>query len=184
MTRGITRGDSAAADRFCAQFGDRIHAYSRKLCRNRGDEAEDLAQEVVMKVLRRIPVLENERSVAAWIVRTATTLAIDRARVELRRRRREQAVAPTEVGESMEPSVEAERTEMIAGLAAAVGELPDSDRRLLLARFDGDRTLAELGREFGMTGAAAHGRIRRGMKRLRSALHRTLGLDPSTGDSR
>ena len=68
-----------------------------------------------------------------------------------------------------------------AGLAAAVFELPDRDRALILARFRGDRTLAELGRDFGMTGAAAHGRIRRGLVRLRGILSRSDTYDSPDG---
>ena len=51
----------------------------------------------------------------------------------------------------------------------------DDDRRLLALRFEGGRTLDEVGEELGIGGNAAHGRIRRLLGRLRSAGHRPGG---------
>jgi RNA polymerase sigma-70 factor, ECF subfamily len=60
--------------------------------RNRGD-AEDVAQEALLRAYRNFPHLRDHSRFRGWLARTAWRLALDRVRTTGRRERREQAAS-------------------------------------------------------------------------------------------
>ncbi|MEM7199726.1 MAG: sigma-70 family RNA polymerase sigma factor [Planctomycetota bacterium] len=168
LTAAIARGDERAFARFYDLWFDRLVVLVRSLTRRDEAFCLDVAQDCMLRVVRRLPALRREEEVAAWMARAALRLAVDHLRRERRRARREQAVG----GQRPEPPGVADdllHRERAAWLERRIAELPDGDRALLAARFEAGRTLEQVGDGLGMSGHAAHGRIRRLVERLRRA---------------
>jgi len=172
LTRAAARGDAASfATIYERWFGRALTAAHRLTGR---DEAFclDVVQDAMLRAARRIPPLPSEAALGAWLCRVVHRAALDRLRAERRRAARERATAPQSRTTAHAPTHAPDATpsdsldDEIAWLRARLRELPPDESRLLGARFAHGHTLAQVGAALGITGDAAHGRIRRVLKRL------------------
>jgi RNA polymerase sigma-70 factor (ECF subfamily) len=135
--------------------------------RNRA-EAEDVAQETLLRAYRHFHRLRDRASFPGWLVRTAFRLALDRLRSAGRRERREQASinsAPVQTAEDLAASREFERH-----LAAAMDELPEKLRLvMLLAAIEGYDT-REVATMLGLPEGTVKSRMHIARKRLAEKL--------------
>ena len=183
LSAALARGDAQAFDAFYQLWFDRLFGMVRAFTGRDESFCLDVVQDCMMRVASSLPVLSNERAVAAWMARTLFRIAVDHVRKEQRRRRRErdvarQAGAPTHG----EPTGLLQAEEQQAWLRARLAELPEPDRRLLAERFGAGKTLAAVGAFSGITGHAAHGRISRIVRLLREAATRIFGDSEVTDD--
>ena len=76
--------DPAAFDEIVARYKQKIYGY---ICRMIGDtdEAEDVTQDVFVKMYVAIPTFRSEASISTWLFRIAGNLCIDRFRKRQRR---------------------------------------------------------------------------------------------------
>jgi RNA polymerase sigma-70 factor (ECF subfamily) len=103
--------------------------------RNRA-EAEDVAQEAMLRAYRNFHRLRDRERFRAWLVRTAWRLSLDRIRASGRRERRERVAMENCFGSDVE-TVAATR-ELEAQVAAALDELPEKLRMVMvLAAIEG-----------------------------------------------
>ncbi len=167
LTRAIARGDGAAFARFYESWFDRAYAAARSLTGRDEAFCLDVVQDAMIRVARRIPTLPDERSLERWLARVVRSAALDRLRREKRRTIRERAHGPSAT--PARPDELHELADRIERLRSALSDLPPDDRSLLDARFWRSRTLRDAGEEVGLTGDAAHGRLRRIISRLRNA---------------
>jgi len=112
-----------------AECGPLAYRIARGVLRNNAD-AEDVAQEALLRAYRRFEGLRDRGRFRAWLVRIAFRLAIDRVRSSKRRQVRETLWSET----SSRPSTEdlAATSEFQAYLDRAMDELPDKHRLVLL----------------------------------------------------
>ncbi len=89
-------------------------------------DAEDVAQDALIKAHRCFRALRDRDKFRAWLVRVAWRMAIDRQRSERRRVAREQAVEP--VSPAATPEEHAAARERAAGLWKAIDDLPEKLR--------------------------------------------------------
>lgn len=108
-------------------FDERLEASCRlayrvaySVLRNRED-AEEVAQEAMLKAHRKLSSLRQEDRFRSWLVRIAWRLAIDRQRADRRRQRREQ-VKPAAI-EEPSPEELASSNELSKHLWRAIDEL-------------------------------------------------------------
>ena len=174
-TARITHGDRAAFAAFYDAWFDRSLAVARRILRNDRDGAYDVVQDVMLRIARSMPALADERAVESWMARAIFRASIDRLRAEARRVRRECAGASGEAGPDALTRLELD--ERVSWLREQLAALPESDRRAVLLRYSGDGTLEDVGRALGITGDAAHGRIRRAIARLRRKAMEVFGDD-------
>jgi RNA polymerase sigma-70 factor (ECF subfamily) len=131
-----------------ADCGGLAFRVARSVLRNNAD-AEDVAQEALLRAYRRFEHLRDRTRFRAWLVRIAFRLALDRGRSAKSREAREtlwgtQAAPP--------PSAEdvAATSEFQARLEKALAELPEKLRLvLLLAAIEG-HTLEEVAALLGL----------------------------------
>jgi RNA polymerase sigma-70 factor, ECF subfamily len=143
--------------------------------RNRA-EAEDVAQEAMLRAYRNFHRLRDRDRFRAWLVRTAWRLSLDRIRSAGRRERRERAV----VEERWEASVEsvAAGREFERRLADALDALPDKLRIvMLLAAMEGYNT-SEVARLLAVPEGTVKSRLHAARKRLAESL-RLAGALPT-----
>ncbi len=96
-------------------------------------EAEDVAQEALLKAYRRFPMLRDAERFRGWIVRISFRLAIDRLRSRKRRMERETRWAEPEL-RAQQPSTEevAASNEFQKRLSTALDRLPEEQRLTML----------------------------------------------------
>jgi len=133
--------------------------------------ADDLAQETYLAASEAAPE-QGIRSMRAWLSGVVRNLWRDQRRSEQRRARRERTVARPEATPEEDLSAE---VELRRRLAEALLTLEEPLRRALVLRFFKDCTLAELARREEISLSSAHGRVERGLARLRSELDRSHG---------
>lgn len=163
----IAAGDAAAFSAFYEAWFGAVLAWARHA--SRGDEhgAEDLVQEVFMRVIRATPRLDEPASIAAWLRRAVLNAAIDRARAQSRRGARERLVAHREPA----PRDDADRLGLV-WLQSQLADLDAQSRELLIERYAFGRTLAQVGAALGLSPGAVDGRIGRVLAALRRRANR------------
>jgi RNA polymerase sigma-70 factor (ECF subfamily) len=137
------------------------------------DRAEDLAQEAFVRALQHDP--ENPR---AFVFTVAANLARDEARTAIRRRKHlalVQAEQPLAAAES--PADDLERRERERAVQAALGQLSERDREVLLL-WDAGLDYDEIAKQTGLARSAIGTTLSRARRRLVEA-HR--GLDGRGG---
>jgi RNA polymerase sigma-70 factor (ECF subfamily) len=172
LTRAIRAGDGAALEQLYRARFDRLHAAARS--RTRRDEAFclDLVQEVFLRVIRALPVLDSEAQLDAWLVRTLDRCAIDALRRECRMRRRERAHGAARASAAEGPGGGSllSRAPDAGALLDRVSALPAAAKSLLEQRFRFGWTLQHIGLAAGLAPGAVDGRIARALDRLRKEL--------------
>ena len=82
----IRKGDDSAFEILVAEHSSRILSLAWRLAGNR-EEAEDIAQEAFLRLHRNLADFRGDSSIATWLHRTVTRLAIDYLRRQKIRQR-------------------------------------------------------------------------------------------------
>jgi RNA polymerase sigma-70 factor (ECF subfamily) len=127
-----------------AECGPLAFRVARAVLRNTAD-AEDVAQEALLRAFRRFHRLRERERFRAWLVRIAFRLALDRARSAKRRELRETEWSRPE-RRAPAPNAEdlAARTQFAERLDRALDELPEKLRLVLLLAAMQGHTLEEV----------------------------------------
>jgi RNA polymerase sigma-70 factor (ECF subfamily) len=150
--------------------------YASQVCRfaalmSSGAEAEDLAQEALLRAVRGLASYKPERgTVEAWLWRIVANAAKDSAGRGRRIRdltTRLGILAPRE-SESVEDAVLSRLRD--ADLHAHLRRMPLRDRTLLALRYGMGLDTDEVGAALGLSGESAGKAIRRALARLRARL--------------
>ena len=153
-----------AAD--AAAIFDRHHlAVFRFLRRMTGTapDAEDLTQEVFLRVVRALDAYDERAREVAWVFRIARNVLVDRHRAGLRSPR------PAPLDEAGPFGVPATQP-LSASLDQALAGVPDDEREAFLMREVGGLGYAEIAAATGATPDAVRMRIYRARLALRQAL--------------
>ena len=78
LIRGLKAGRPEAFERLVREFGDRIYRFVKRLSGER--QAEDLTQEVFIRVHRSIDAYRPEGRFESWLFTIANNLCIDHSR--------------------------------------------------------------------------------------------------------
>jgi RNA polymerase sigma-70 factor, ECF subfamily len=149
-----------------SRFHRPLHDYLARQLRGDRATADDLLQEVFVRVHRRIGTLRDEERLAPWLHRIARNVLIDHLRSAARLHGHEdlpELAAPEEeersAAEALAPSVRA----MIERLS------PESRDALLATEYEG-MTQAELARRLGLSLSGAKSRVQRARAQLEQLL--------------
>jgi RNA polymerase sigma-70 factor (ECF subfamily) len=130
------------------------------------DAAADVAQEAFMRLLQR-PELSGEGA-RLWLFTVATNLVRDRGRAATRHQRI-LATGPVPVPSSGPlPDEQAERAEQVARVRAALDQLSERDRQILLMREEGFH-YGEIARVIEVAPSSVGTLIARALRRFSSA---------------
>jgi RNA polymerase sigma-70 factor, ECF subfamily len=156
-------GDPAAFDELFDRFYPMIYAFSYRASLNVA-QAQDLAQETLIKVARCLGTYRGDSSFKSWIYQIATNTTRD----WLRKQAREERLAEAAVdqwaagGEGTEP----EHTR----LTEALGALPDDLRLAIVLTFYEGMSHAEAARTLGCAETTVSWRIFRAKQKLKQLL--------------
>jgi RNA polymerase sigma factor (sigma-70 family) len=128
-------GDRHAARTLAQRVTPRVLAYAARMLAGDRAEAEDVAQETMLRLWRMAPEWrQGETKVTTWAYRVATNLCIDRQRS--RRRRGQVALDSVPDPEDGAPAAEARLQDRarLSALEAALAEMPDRQRQAVVLR--------------------------------------------------
>lgn len=162
---GAKRGDPDAVRFLYVRFSDNVYGYVRSIVRDE-HEAEDITQDVFAKLIRVIGRYEDRGlPFHAWVLRVARNVAVDHPRSR-RMVPREEIHAATE-GDARHMGQERARE-----LGAALSELPEEQREVLVLRHVVGMSPGEIAGHLGRSEGSVHGLHHRGRLSLQSALRR------------
>ena len=147
LTRELLGGKPEAFDRFVEHFRAKIFHYSRLMCGQRED-AEEVAQETLLKVFESFDQLRDPERVRPWIFRIAKNACLMKRRKSVFAPARELSLdefMPSQkhnggevkldiAGWSRLPDTQLLQSEMKDVLERAIGELPEIYRSVILLR--------------------------------------------------
>jgi RNA polymerase sigma-70 factor (ECF subfamily) len=167
-------GDRAAFERIVARHAGAVFRIAAGILGP--DEAEDAAQEAFVRIHQGLARFGGEASLATWIYRIATNVALTRAR---RRRRlrifRRLSGAPEAATQDLGPAENAIVDERQAAVRRAIAALPEKERAVVILRGIEGLSFDEVARALGIKRPTAESRMARAKERLREALARWLG---------
>jgi RNA polymerase sigma-70 factor (ECF subfamily) len=132
---GVCRGDAPALGIVLERYWASVVRYAQRMLASR-DAAEDVAQEVFVRLWERRDAWEPDASLRALLFRLAHNLSVDELRRRGARQRAEQRVVPPTRPPTPQGSLESD--EIGAAVTTAVNALPERRRDVfVLIRYHG-----------------------------------------------
>lgn len=183
LIRRARQRDSAAFETLVEIYSPRLYGYFYRLT-GRREDAEDLLQEVFVRVVRMIGRYEHENRFDAWLFRIATNLVRDRVR-----RRRRAAGVESSGGQQDEPGVLEEvpdeevdqpddvmqTAEQVDRMQRVLRQLPAAEREVILLRHFSQMSFKEVAEAMGTPLGTALARAHRGLAKLRRLMEEEAG---------
>ncbi len=133
LIQRVKSGDISSFELLFYRHYDRVYGLLFRLLGNR-DEAEDITQEVFLKLYRQPLSGKKDHNVGGWLYRVATNMAYNHIRSRNRRWRRNRWLLPDETDSSDDPSKQAALEEAKASVRAALSQLTRRQTQLLVLR--------------------------------------------------
>ena len=154
----LARGERSAFDPLFRRLWPLLRGFARRLLPT--EEADDAAQEALLRIFRRASEFDPERDALAWTLGIAAW-QVRTHRTKTRRRREEAAEAlPEQEDSAASPEEQAAAGQLTAALDRALAELPPGDAATLIAYARGERP--------DLPGATFRKRVERALVRLRA----------------
>src|SRR5215213_3945042 len=168
LERFATAGDEEAFAEIVRRYAGVVFATSYRVVQDRG-RAEDVAQEVFFKLLRRPQAVSQ--SLGGWLHQCATRLALDDVRSETARRRREASrrIETTNADAQQQASTWQEISPCVD---EALATLPEESRALLVSHFLQGKSQNAIAVETRTSPATISRRMRDAVTALRAELKR------------
>jgi len=130
----LKQGDEAAFKTIVEQWKDMVYNTILGIVQNE-TEAEDLAQDVFIKVYEKIGTFKGDSKLSTWLYRIATTTALDHLRSKKRKKRFGFLQSLSGSGDEKEsipdfnhPGVSLDNKERATVLFKAIDELPENQK--------------------------------------------------------
>jgi RNA polymerase sigma-70 factor (ECF subfamily) len=174
LARALLAGESDAFERFVEHFRAKIFHYSWLMC-GRPEDAEEVAQETLIKVFANIEQLREPERVRSWVFRIAKNACLMQRRKSIFAPAQEVSLAelpPTvEVADGSEPpDTELLRSELRAVLDRVIAELPPLNRSVVLLRDIEELSTEETAQILDVSPDVVKTRLHRGRVAMRQKL--------------
>lgn len=182
----IQKGDSRAFEELVDLYKDMVVATAYRYLGDRG-RAEDLAQEVFIRIYRARKTYRPLARFKTWCYRIIYNLAVNEAVRQKRThavslqalRRNERSGDAIEDGAAADPGEALEKAELVAKVREAVLTLPDKQRIcLVLNKYEG-QSYAEIAEAMHMSIEAVKSMLFRAREKVRLKLARYLKIEAS-----
>jgi RNA polymerase sigma-70 factor (ECF subfamily) len=160
-------GDTQAFSALCEAERRRVWRITSSVAR--GAEAEDLAQEAIVRAFRAFHTYAGEASFGAWLTRITVNIAHDHLRSAWRRRVTLREWLPAD-RETTCPTGEAELRDLQRHVRAAVARLPEPQRTPIWLHYFEGYSLAEVSRLEQVPEPTIRSRVKAGQRKLARAL--------------
>src|SRR5262245_37365226 len=180
----LRAGDGDAFEELVRAHGGRLLAVARRFVRNESD-AQDLVQGAYLCAFRSLHQFEGNCQISTWLHRIVVNQALMKLRTQ--RRKPEESIEPLlpaflDDGHHVEQFSDwsspadalLERKETRAAVRAAIDQLPDSYRIVLILRDIEERSTQEVADALGLTPTAVKVRVHRARQALSTLLRKTF----------
>lgn len=145
-----------------------VYRFAYKWCKSRED-AEDIAQEVFMKVANKIHLFDNRSQFTSWLYRITINCAKDYARKNSRWTSRK-LPEPLENGLTASPNPGPENNVIAKGIHKVIDELPDKLKEAMLLVYAEGKNHKEAATIIGCAETTVSWRIFKAKQKLRKVL--------------
>lgn len=153
---GCRRGDPQAERRFFERYRESVYSIALHFLKGDDAGAEDVTQEVFVKVFRAIPSFRHDGRISTWLYRIVANACMD----EMRRRRR--FLSFGNVSPALHPAVPAaEPTGFDTEVTRAVARLSPKLRIAVLLRYFEDLSYEEIAETLELTKGTVASRLNR-----------------------
>ena len=189
LARRLLAGEAQAFDRFVEYFHAKIFQYSWLMCGQRED-AEEVAQETMLKTFESLHQLKDPERVRPWIFRVAKNACLTKRRRSIFAPAAAQELSLDELMPdrgtgngrmkieiadwSQLPEDQALRAEMKGELESAIRKLPDIYRSVILLRDAEELSTAETAQILDLSEDAVKTRLHRARLAVRKQLDERL----------
>lgn len=196
LAEALLSGDQSAFDEFVEVFRSKIFQYSLMMCGHR-DDAEEVAQDTLLKVFENFNQLQDPRSVRAWVFRIAKNACLLKRRKSVFAPKAElsledylpqmeeaQGSLRMQIADwSQVPESQLLQVQLKNILSKAIAELPDIYRAVLLLRDVEELSTEETAQILDVSVDVVKTRLHRARLAVRQKLDRHL-LEASSSLSR
>jgi RNA polymerase sigma-70 factor (ECF subfamily) len=133
LVERLGRGDIRSFEILFYRHYDRVYGLLFRLIGNR-QEAEDVTQEVFIRLYRQPFEGRREHNLSAWLYRVATNMGYNHIRGRKRRWSRNRLLVPDTSEKQGDPAEEAAASETREKVRAVLAQLPERQTQLLLMR--------------------------------------------------
>lgn len=171
-------GDQRAWEAIARLYWRKVFNVAYKFV-GRHDEAEDLTQDIFLKIFKSLGTFDRRANFQTWLISVSRNLCIDHYRsVRKERETIDRGVNANDlspVSAEVGPYVALERTDLAQHLRRALRGLPDALRTAVVMRDLQDLTYQEIADRLGLPEGTVKSRINRGRRELARQLRRQGG---------
>lgn len=179
LARSLSEGNLEAFDAFVETFRTRIFQYSYLMCGQRED-AEEVAQDTLLKVFENFATLREPERVRSWVFRIAKNACLMKRRRSVFAPERELSLDGEQllVGQIADtgtmPDQEYLRAELADQITSAIQELPPNYRSVVLLRDIEELSTEETAEILELSVDVVKQRLHRGRLALKRLLEERL----------
>jgi len=165
MTKRMRRGDEKAYAVFHELWFDRLFRYHTALTKGNDAMAKDATQETLCRVVRYIKVFDDETVFWCWLTRLARSSVADEGRKINRFQQVKRSILETDTTPDT-----VDDNDLLVALERGLGELSDSERKIIEGKYFHGNTVRELARDYNQTEKAVESRLSRIRNKIRKLL--------------
>jgi RNA polymerase sigma-70 factor (ECF subfamily) len=176
------RGDQVAWDQIVRTYWRKVFNVAYKFV-GKHDEAEDLAQDIFLKIFKSLDTFDRRANFQTWLISISRNLCIDHYRSVRKERetidRQVDANDLTPVSHEESPAAALEQRDRVTLLRQALAELPDTLRTAVLMRDIQEWSYQEIADKLRLPEGTVKSRINRGRTELARQIRKLRGDDYS-----
>src|SRR3954464_10422244 len=173
-------GDQAAWEAIVKQHWRKVFNVAYKFV-GKHDEAEDLTQDIFLKIFRSLDTFDRRANFQTWLISVSRNLCIDHYRSVRKERetidREVDANELTPASRDPGPVAALEQRDRVTLLRQAMLELPETLRTAVLMRDIQELSYQEIAERLGLPEGTVKSRINRGRTELARQIRRLRGDD-------
>ena len=174
LARALVAGEPDAFERFVGHFRSKVFHYSWLMC-GRPEDAEEVAQETLLKVFENLGQLREPDRVRSWVFRIAKNACLMQRRKSVFAPAHELSLHELEPAEEVPdgtrpPDLDLLRSELRNVLDRVIAELPPAYRAVVLLRDIEELSTEETAQILELTTDVVKTRLHRGRLAMRQTL--------------
>jgi RNA polymerase sigma-70 factor (ECF subfamily) len=176
-------GDQAAWDQIVRQHWRKVFNLAYKFV-GRHDEAEDLTQDIFLKIFKALRTFDRRANFQTWLISISRNLCIDHYRSVRKERetmaRDVDASDLSPVSRERSPLSQLEQVDLKQIIRQALAELPPALRQAVVLRYLQEFSYQEIADQLGLPEGTVKSRINRGRFELARQLRRLQNQAPAS----
>ena len=181
------RGDQAAWEAIVRQHWRKVFNVAYKFV-GRHDEAEDLTQDIFLKIFKALHTFDRRANFQTWLISISRNLCIDHYRSVRKERetlaREVDAANLTPISRERSPHVRVEQADLRRQIQEALAELPATLREAVVKRDLQEFSYQEIAEQLRLPEGTVKSRINRGRLELARQLRRIQSRAPKASPTR